>query len=254
MPEKKKQTKRIWRIVFAICLAALLASATLLGWHLLPRRWLPVEPPSAHSVLSEPDALPDNPVDFAAKQAENPDICAWISIPGTVIDYAVLRSGNDTEENFYLHRDEQRNYRYAGSIYMQKINAPDFSDPNTILYGHNMRNGSMFAALHKYKKAAFFNENQYIYVYIPGHILTYRIYSAFVYDDRHILNSFNFYDDAEYDAFLQQTLSPTSMTKQVRPDVAVTTEDRILTLSTCTTRDSERYLVEGVLIHDQATN
>ena len=121
------------------------------------------------------------------------------------------------------------------------------------MYGHNMKNGSMFAALHKYKDKEFFDENQYIYVYTPGHILTYQIYSAFVYDNRHILNSFNFLDDEEYQAFLDQTLNPKSMTKQVREGVEVTTDDRIITLSTCTSNNSERYLVLGVLIDDQRT-
>ena len=124
---------------------------------------------------------------------------------------------------------------------------------NTVLYGHYMANGMMFADLHKFRKADFFQQHDTLYIYTPGHILTYRIYAAFVYDNRHILNSFDFSNPFEYQAFLSQTLNPSSMRRQVRDGVTVTTDDRIITLSTCTGKSTERYLVEGVLIHDQRT-
>jgi sortase B len=137
---------------------------------------------------------------------------------------------------------------------MRKINAAGLTDPNPVLYGHDMANGSMFSWLHQYRKKEFFDTNRTITVYTPGHILTYEIYSAFVYDNRHILNSFNFYNKDDYAAFLQQTLKPTSMIRQVREDVNVTTNARIITLSTCTGISSQRYLVVGVLTNDQRTN
>ncbi len=254
MAEKKNSL--LWRIVLGVCIALFAASLVMLGIYLFPTLRPVVDPMSAPPVstdISEPAPLPDNPIDFAAKQADNPHIVAWIRIPGTVIDYPVLQSGNDVKENFYLDHNENRQPRRAGAIYIQQMNTPDFSDPNTVLYGHYMANGTMFADLHQFRKENFFAENEYMYIYTPGHILTYRIFSAFVYDNRHILNSFNFDDPADYGAFLEQSLNPASMARQVREGVSVTTADRIITLSTCTMRDSERYLVEGVLIHDQPT-
>ena len=252
--EKKISVKNS---LFVILLAVFLAAGVLLILHLFPFGGAgPVVPP----VSSEPSApptqstgstaptLPKNPKDFAALQAENPEIVAWISIPGTVIDYPIMQSGEDREENYYLTRRPDGSKHKEGSIYIQKINQPDFSDPNTVIYGHNMASGRMFAAIHKFKKADFFEKNQYIYIYSPGQVLTYRIYSLFVYDDRHILNSFNFFDDEEYAAFLEQTLDPTSMIRRVREGVEVTTDDYIITLSTCTNRDKERLLLEGVLV------
>ena len=264
MPVKKLSPVR--KVLFSSLLAVFLAAAVMLAAILLPRFWPQdvVEPMSslAVSAPSEPEEsepeLPDNPKDFAALAEKYPGIVGWISVPGTVIDYPVVRSSEDPaavdyEENYYLTRRPDRSKHKEGSVYMQKLNEPDFSDPNTVLYGHNMASGRMFAALHKFKKAKFFEENQYIYIYAPGKVLTYRIYSIFVYDDRHILNSFNFYDPAQYEEYLQYTLNPTSMTRQVREGVEVTTEDYILTLSTCTNRSSERLILEGVLVDAQFT-
>ena len=253
--EKQKEKRRVWLIILILCLLLFIAAAGLLVWHLRPTD-IPEptpEPPTTTTTATEV-VLPDNPIDFAALQAKNADIVAWIEVPGTVINYPILQSGNDLPENYYLDHDENRKYKYAGSIYIQQMNRADFTHPNTVMYGHNMKNGSMFAALHKFRNKEFFDENQYMYVYTPGHILKYRIYSAYVYDNRHILNSFDFSDEKEYQAFLDQSLNPMSMTKQVRKGAKVTTKDRIITLSTCTSNNRERYLVQGVLIDDQPTN
>lgn len=261
MAEQRNTSKRVWRTVliaacavFALCVIGIIAYA-LPGWlaQMSLGSTLPTDSTLSADTASSDEELPDNPIDFAALQAQNPETVAWIQIPGTVIDYPVMRSGPDREENFYLDHNSEGESHRAGAIYMQKINAADFSNPNTVLYGHNMANGTMFSWLHQYKKKAFFDENRIITIYTPGHILTYEIYSAFLYDNRHILNSFNFYDDEDYAAFLAQTLSPTSMVRQVREGVNVTTDARIITLSTCNARSSERYLVIGVLTNDQQT-
>ena len=205
------------------------------------------------SVESTPEPeLPDNPIDFASLKEKNPDIYAWIKVPGTKVDYPVLRS-NDKPEDFYLNHDENGKYKFAGSIYSQMYNTDDFTDPNTILYGHNMNNGSMFASLHSFRKANFFKENQYIYIYTPGHILTYTIYSAYRYDNRHILYSFDFTDKKVFADYIEMTKNPKSTIVNVRDGVSVTAEDRIITLSTCITNDNYRYLVQGVLTDDTLT-
>lgn len=255
--------RRVWKAVLIVCLLLFLLALLLLILHFLPN-FLPTGGPTTplpnNSTTAPAETttatavLPDNPIDFAAKQAENPDIVAWIQLPGTVIDYPVMQSGNDVPENYYLDHGPDRKKNRNGSIYIQRINQADFTHPNTLIYGHNMANGSMFATLRKYRYKDFFNEHEYLYIYTPGHILKYRVFSAFVYDNRHILNSFNFFEETEYDSFLQQCLNPKSMTKQVREGVSVTTEDRIITMSTCTGNDRERYLVLGVLIDDQPTN
>jgi sortase B len=139
---------------------------------------------------------------------------------------------------------------------MESYNAGDFSDRDTILYGHNMADGSMFAGLHKFEDSSFFAKHKTIYVYTPNSIKTYRIYSAYEYDDRHINNSFNhFIDDDVFQEYIDYSLNPTSsLLSNVRKGSKVSINDKLITLSTCTnSRPNNRYLVQGVLIKDEET-
>lgn len=195
--------------------------------------------------------LAENPIDFDSLIKQNPDIYSWIYIPNTNINYPVLRSA--TDDNFYLDHDIDGNYSYAGAIYSQFCNKRDYSDRVTVLYGHNMADGSMFANLHKFSDKDYFDENRYMYVYTPDRKLTYEIVSAFVYDDRHIMNSFDFDDDKVYQEYLDSVLNPRSVNSNVREGITLDTDDKLLVLSTCLNSGSGRYLVQGVLVNDEQT-
>lgn len=202
---------------------------------------------------STDEVLPENPVNFEELTSLNSDLYAWIRIPGTVIDYPVAQSSYE-DDNYYLHHNYLGNYEFAGTIYSQRHNTKFFIDRVTVLYGHNMLNGSMFASLHNFSDPDFFEENQYIYIYTDGHILTYQIFAAYEYDNRHILNSFEFHDDEVYSQYLYDCLHPHSTNSIVREGVELDIEDRIITLSTCTNYNSNlRFLVQGVLISDEKT-
>lgn len=251
----KRKTLFITSLITFI-LAILVLIAYLLYPYIRPQK-SPVNdivPQSSEIPHTEPDAEPvDNPIDFTAYKERNPDVIGWISIPGTKVDYPILQSGEDLPESYYLNHNIDRDYEYAGSIYIQRYNLADFSDPNTIIYGHNMKNGSMFASIHKFKDKTFFEENKYIYIYLPGHILTYEIFAAYRYDNRHLLYYFDFNDKEIYAEYLNMAKNPTDSIRNVREETEVTTDDRIITLSTCITNDNYRYLVQGVLIDDRPT-
>lgn len=248
-----KSRNKILIILTVFFLLVFLISTFILVKHFWPRKNQYQQYHKQSSVQSVVEELPDNPIDFDALFERNPDICGWINIPNTNVDYPILQSAEDEEEDFYLTHDPDKKKLFDGSIYIQKLNYKDFSDANTVIYGHNLANGGMFTQIRKYRNRQFFDEHPEITVYIPGHILTYQVYSSFIYDNRHILNSFNFILKEDYQNFLDQTLSPSSMTRQVRNDVPVTTDDRIITLSTCNNNPSQRYLVIGVLKNDQRT-
>ncbi len=194
-----------------------------------------------------------NPIDFDALEEQNDEIYAWITIPNTNVDYPVLQSMES--DFFYLEHDINKNYLFAGSIYSEVCNLRNFSDRNTVLYGHNMLDGSMFATLHKFEDEDFFDENRYIYIYQKNRKLTYEIVSAYNYDTRHIMNSFNFDDDEVFQSYIESVMNPHSTVKNVNEDIQLDLDSKLLTLSTCLNGyDEGRYLVQGVLIKDEETN
>ncbi|MBQ8696898.1 MAG: class B sortase [Clostridia bacterium] len=197
--------------------------------------------------------LPDNPIDFENLWGYNTDIYAWIEVPGTPIDYPILQS--DESSDYYHRRNWLGQSDVAGCIYTQYYNRKDFTDPNTVIYGHYMWNGTFFGSLHDFRDPEFFAQNRYIYIYIPGHALKYEIFAAYEYDNRHILNAYNFSSDEEFEKYLQTCLNPASMSRNVLEGVTLTSEDRIVTLSTCLANgdSSKRYLVQGVLVEDVRT-
>lgn len=194
-------------------------------------------------------ALGQSPIDLPALQEINSDVYAWIRIPGTYVDYPVAQSV--IEDNYYLHRSIYKNYLFAGMIYSQSCNKRDFSDPVTVIYGHNMRNGTMFSSLHYFEKPDFFEEHEVFYIYTVDRVLTYHIVSAYKYDNRHIMNAFDFNDPEVLDNYHEFVLDPVSTLRNVRKGVILNRESKLVVLSTCTGNDKgSRYLVTGVLVND----
>ncbi len=254
--------KGIAPLVFAlIVLVAIAVSGGLYLFNLHASAEREVERQQELGKPEAPDAqegaaeeLPDNPVDFGSLKAENADVYAWISIPGTEVDLPVVQSVID--DNYYLRRGLDKEYSEYGTIYSQSMNATDFSDPVTVLYGHNSIDGMMFGTLHRFEDKQFFDEHEDMYIYTPGHILTYRIISAYRYDDRHILNSFDMWDETVRQEYFASVLAPTSMVVNVREGATLGVDDKIVQLSTCPTEGSasgNRYIVTGVLVDDQQT-
>ena len=112
-------------------------------------------------------------VDFKALKKINPDIVAWIRIPDTSIDYPVVQ-GND--DSYYLTHTFKKAEHVAGAIFLDSDNNADFSDDKNIIYGHNMKDGSMFQGLHKYESESYLQEHNKVYLYLPdGEALTYTV-------------------------------------------------------------------------------
>lgn len=254
---KKKPQVIALSIVFAVLVVLTLAGVGYMVWQTWATQQAADEGagPAPSAPASEEDSKVENPIDFASLRVENPDIYAWIYIPDTNVNYPVLQ--NPTDDSYYLKHDKDGNYSEAGAIYSQLANKTDFSDPVTVLYGHNMNSGGMFATLHYFENKDFFDSHQDMYIYTDGHILTYRVISAYQYDNRHILNSFNFTDKAVVQQYFNTVLSPDSLVKNVREGVQLSADsDKIVQLSTCTGDANHlvrRYLVTGELVSDQQT-
>ena len=208
----------------------------------------------AETKVTKPEVDTDtteNPVNLAELSAMNPDIYAWIYIPDTNVNYPVAQS--DEDDNFYLEHDVYKNYSFPGTIYSQACNSLSFNDRVTVLYGHNMLNGSMFATLHQFRDEDFFNSHPYFYIYTQNRKLTYEIVTAFDYDDKHIMNSYNFKDDAVFQDWIDEAKSPRSVNSNVRDSVNLSLDSKLVVLSTCLNYGDGRYLVQGVLVNDEKT-
>ncbi len=193
----------------------------------------------------------DNPVDFEKLQSYNKELVAWVRVPNTNIDYPVGRHEGE-DQSYYLSHDMYQDEAYAGCIYMEDINSPDFTDPNTIFYGHNMKNGSMFKTLHLFEDKKFFDKQRYFYVYTPGHILIYEIFAAYDVDDIYIPGAYNFCStDEDFQRYLDDIMTMRSMGANMIDGLELDLTDRILTMSTCIGgQPDRRYLVQGVLRDD----
>lgn len=117
-------------------------------------------------------------VDFAMLKAMNSDIVGWIRIPGTRVNYPILR-GVDNEK--YLHRDFYGNPSKAGAIFTDCRNEAPFDVPLTVVYGHNMKDGSMFHDLLRFRKQSFVNQYDEIFIYrLDGSVEVYQVFSAHI--------------------------------------------------------------------------
>ena len=251
-----KNKKIIWGTVlviataiFIFCCYLLLSQESSDGGN--TKKYL-TETTSRHVKNSKEYADSHN-INWKKLKKDNSDIYSWIYIPNTKVDYPVVQPTTDNDD-FYLNHNIQKKSEFAGAIYSEMQNSTDYSDPVTVLYGHNMNRGSMFETLHSFEKPDFFKKNKYIYIYMPSQKLTFKIYAAYVYDNRHILNSFDFSNKSVLKKYQKYTLNPDSMNKNTRK-VTLNKDSKILTLSTCTNgAENTRYLVQGVLIKREQTN
>lgn len=194
--------------------------------------------------------IPEKTVDFDNLQENvNKDIYAWIYIPDTTIDYPVLQHASDNA--YYLNYNLDGSRGYPGCIYTENYNRKDFTNPVTVIYGHNMKDGSMFAGLHKYADSEYAESNPYIYIYTPDGMLVYEVFSAHETTDEHILYAHNWFEQkSDFEKYIEESKDIRSMGNVLREDVEVDGDDRVLTLSTCiSAKPNNRFVVQGVLLN-----
>lgn len=208
-----------------------------------------IKEPEESKVAEASDPGVEIPIDFEALQEMNQDIYAWIQIEGTNINYPIVQNPDD--DSYYLMRTVERQDGYPGSIYTERCNQKDFMDFNTLIYGHDMMDGSMFQNLHNYSDAAYMEEHPEVVIYTPEKMLTYQIFAAVVYDNRHIMNTFDFRFDSERQRFLDSVYSARDMSNVVREDIPVDVDSRIITMSTCVTGQDDKRLIVGAVLTDE---
>lgn len=195
---------------------------------------------------------PANPIEW--DKLKGTDAYAWIYVPGTRIDYPVVSSSKEKGEDYYLHHSLKGHYDFAGTIYSRRSNSRDFSDPVTVLYGHNMRNGSMFGTLKRFEEKKFFDQHETVYVYMPGKRYIYQIVSASLGDNRDLLGQYDYQDQDGMKAYIDKILMPESGNRRSGTELCIHAGSRFLVLSTCVTSSTKRRLVQAVLQKTEDTN
>ena len=178
-------------------------------------------------------------VDFDTLQSVNPDIQAWLYMSGSSIHSPVLQAEDNST---YLYRLADGSSNAHGSLFIDCRNAGDFSDWNTLIYGHNMKDGSMFGGLKKYRKQAYYDAHPEMTLFTPEKTYRMEIFAAVTTDVSAAVYRVPAARE-ERDELVQWA----QRNSEIECDVSIGTEDRIVTLSTCTGGDDDRFVVLAVL-------
>lgn len=147
-----------------------------------------------------------SPINFEALQAKNEDVVGWISIPDTNIDYPILHDAEDNEK--YLHTDFEGKENQYGAIYLDSDSEQDFSSWNNPIYGHHMKDGSMFKDIVKFKDEQFFKTHQFFEIYTPERTIHLKAVSCYYTDANGIARKTQFESQKTFDAWVQDRLEP----------------------------------------------
>lgn len=183
-------------------------------------------------------------VDLTALRELNPEVVGWIEIPDTGISYPLLQ-GDDNQ--YYLKHTWLGDSSSVGAIFMEETNSPDLSDFNTIVYGHKLRSGAMFAGLLAYESPDFCKEHPSVYIVDDAGLHRYDVFAAHAVGVREIVYRLDLAGEARQEEFIQFCLDRSVIDTGIVPELG----DRILTLSTCTGNGySKRWVVQAVLRED----
>jgi len=185
-----------------------------------------------------------SPVDFKDLQEMNPDIYAWLYVPGTNVNSPILQ--REGEDAFYLSHNSRGKPSKEGAIFTEETyTKKDFSDPVTVVYGHQTRSGEIFGNIQAaYAPPDGLEKHRKIVVYLPERELHYEAFAAVPFDMRHILYYNDFTDAEVFEAFLERVYSVRSINASIDKSVEVTADDQLLILSTCLLGDyQQRFLV-----------
>ncbi len=180
-------------------------------------------------------------VDFEALTEINGDFVAWIQIEGTQINYPVVQ-GEDNK--YYLKHLFDGKWNSSGCIFLDYRSASDMSDPHTAIYGHHMKNGTMFSDLMKYKKQEFYDEHPTGYLLTPNENYVIEFFSGYVAKSDSDAWQLGFATEEEFGQWLEDARGKSCFESSTVPTAA----DKILTLSTCSYEfDNARFVLHGIL-------
>lgn len=195
--------------------------------------------------IAEPgDVLPEKK-EFTEAKKINPDVIGWITVPNTVIDYPVVRS---EDNEYYLTHNVEKSKSKHGAIFMDFRNAAEDQQQHIIIYGHNMKNGTMFHDLNNYKQQSFFEQNRIITFDWNGQETKWEVFAAYVVQPDVYYIHTRFGSGQNFAEYMNELVKIAKESKYsvVDDSITVKSSDQVLTLSTCTYEyDNSRFVVSA---------
>lgn len=180
-------------------------------------------------------------IDLNALREVNSDVVGWIGIPDTDISYPILQCGDNS---YYLNHTWKKEYSSVGGIFLDYRHSADLSGFHTLIYGHNMRNGSMFGGLKRYNNFEYWQTHPGIYIVDDLGIHFYHIFAAYEVGVQALVDSMSVEGTDQRQSFIQSCLNQSFIDTGIIPGP----EDHLITLSTCTGRGhATRWIVQAVL-------
>lgn len=190
--------------------------------------------------LSKPEDLPE--INFKALQEVNPDVIGWIYSPDTTINYPVVQ-GDDNA--YYLKHLADGTENRNGCPFLDVQNRPDFTDDNSVIYGHHMQNGTMFAGISWYEDQSYYDEHPVMYLMTPSATYRIELFSGYITTMDSSAYMQNFGSVREHTDWLKEV----SGRSDFRANLEISAYDRVITLSTCAYRfENARYVLHGKLV------
>ncbi len=224
------------KIVLAIAVLLIVISGSMLLWDYMKQRESEkiyedlasqVEETTTEAATEE-ETEPEyvSPINFEELWAINEDVVGWLTIPGTVIDYPILHDPESNET--YLYTDIEGNRTASGSIYLDCDNEADFSDLHNVLYGHHMRNGTMFKDIMQFRDQTFMEEHQEAYIYLPDREILLRPFACLYTTSDGIRRMTKFDDQETFQAYVAEMTKGSSA--YIEPEQEV---GRLFSFVTC---------------------
>ena len=251
LKEKNKIKIKKWKIIaFSIFLIIFLfAFINLLRWFIYNKKTdnlIDNMIEIGFSNQSENTENVENPINFENLKNINSDVVGWIKIENTEINYPIVKT---TDNDYYLHRDINKEYNTCGWIFMDYKNSKDFIDKNTVIYGHNIKSGLMFEPLQKIINNELGN-NIIIEIYTETEKLNYKVFSSYIEEPEDYAIKSNIVTEEEQSKYITEMLKRSSISYNLVPDKS----DKLLTLSTCDNTGNKRILVHSVYIGGEKYN
>lgn len=183
-------------------------------------------------------AKPMSRIQLSALKKMNADAIGWIEIPGTMLSYPLVHTSDNV---YYLTHTFKRQENKSGAIFVETSNDADFSDLHTLIYGHNMKDGSMFACLKNYAKQTYYEAHPYLYVDLEDGTHCYQIFSCHEAAVDDISYTIGYAADDTYASFLNALCTSSAY----NTGVSVGIDDSVITLSTCTNKGESRFVVHA---------